>query len=75
MGRNRAQLQELDQLLDALERLNLSGEDRLPPTVRSRLEVFGIRVPSRPDVTNLIEQVWEIQEQYLTPEDGRNSTG
>jgi hypothetical protein len=69
-GRNRAHLQELDRLLDALERMNLTAGARMVPSVKGQLEVLGIRVSSRPDITALIEQVWDIQERYLTPDEG-----
>ncbi|MFN2466292.1 MAG: hypothetical protein ABR598_08530 [Candidatus Dormibacteria bacterium] len=66
----RTQLHRLDTILDALERLNLADTNRLPSDLRHDLELAGIRVPSRPNITDLIERVWDLQEEYLDREEG-----
>jgi hypothetical protein len=71
----RTKLQKLDVILDALERLNLADTSRLPAEVRQDLEGVGIRVPVRPNITDLIERVWELQEDYLDREEGGDHRG
>jgi hypothetical protein len=66
----RTRLQKLDVILDALERLNLADTNRLPANLRQDLEATGIRVPARPNITELIERVWGLQEEYLEREEG-----
>ena len=63
----RGRLHQLDSLLDALERLNLSEATELPDSLRHSLQEVGIPVAARPDFSSLIERVWELQEQYLSP--------
>ena len=65
----RAQLQRLDSILDRLERLNLEESNRLTPELRHDLEVAGIRVAAKPNVSELIERVWELQEEFLEREE------
>ncbi|HEY8741012.1 MAG TPA: hypothetical protein VIN56_10510 [Candidatus Dormibacteraeota bacterium] len=71
----RTQLHQLDTILDALERLNLADSKRLPSDVRQDLEAAGIHVPARPNITDLIERVWELQEEYLDRDDGGEHRG
>jgi hypothetical protein len=61
----RERLHELDSILDALEQLNLSDTTRVPPTLRESLVSAGVEIPFRANITELIERVWELQEQYL----------
>jgi len=61
----RERLQSLDSILDRLERLNLEESNRLTAELRSDLEGAGVRIPPRPNVTELIERVWELQEEFL----------
>jgi len=61
----RTRLHELDQVLDALERLNLTDAQDLPGELRQRLEHLGIPVPPRPSFSGLIEAVWDLQEGLL----------
>lgn len=63
--KRRERLHELDSLLDALEQLNLRESHDLTPQLRERLEGAGISVPAKPNVTELIERVWDVQERYL----------
>ena len=71
----RTKLQRLDVILDALERLNLADTNRLPADLRQDLEAAGIHVPVRPNITDLIERVWELQEEYLDREEGGDHRG
>lgn len=71
----RTRLQKLDVILDALERLNLADTNRLPINLREDLEAAGIRVPARPNITELIERVWGLQEEYLEREEGGDQRG
>jgi len=65
----RTQLQSLDSILDRLERLNLDETNRLSGELRHDLEAVGIRIPSKPNVSDLIERVWELQEEFLEGEE------
>jgi hypothetical protein len=65
----RSQLQRLDSILDRLERLNLEESSRLSAELRADLEAAGVRVPARPNVSELIERVWELQEEFLEREE------
>lgn len=69
----RNRLHELDSILDALERLNLRDATELPPTLRQSLQDLGLEVPASANVTELIERVWELQEQFLGPAQGTES--
>jgi len=61
----RSNLRRLDDLLEALERLNLRDARELPAAVRQRLELEGIAVEPGVTFTRLIELVWAVQERYL----------
>jgi len=61
----RYHLRRLDDLLEALERLNLAEAKALPAAVRERLEKEGIACDAGVTFTRLIELVWEKQERYL----------
>jgi hypothetical protein len=61
----RYHLRRLDDLLEALERLNLAEAKELPVAVRERIEVEGIVVESDVTFSRLIELVWAQQEKYL----------
>lgn len=65
----RVQLQRLDSILDRLERLNLEESNRLTGDLRRDLEAARIRIPPKPNVSELIERVWELQEEYLDREE------
>ncbi|MDP9325408.1 MAG: hypothetical protein M3O87_02600 [Candidatus Dormibacteraeota bacterium] len=62
----REKLRDLDDILDALEQLNLRDTTSLPQALRDRLRDFGVDAPAKANVTALIEQVWELQEQFLS---------
>ncbi len=61
----RNRLRRLDDVLEALEQLNLHDRTDLPDPLRSRLVELGIEQPDRFTVTQLIEKVWAIQQPYL----------
>jgi hypothetical protein len=63
----RERLRELDTVLDALERLNLQEAKELPPGIRETLVSLGVSVAPRHNFSDLIEQIWALQEQFLTP--------
>ena len=58
----------MDEVLDALEMLNLRESGALPEQLVRRLAQMGISVPDprRANVTELIELVWQLQEQFLS---------
>lgn len=61
----RYHLRRLDDLLEALERLNLAEARELPANVRERLEKEGIVCEPAVTFSRLIELVWVQQERYL----------
>jgi hypothetical protein len=62
----RDRLHELDGILDALERLNLQDANQLPATLRDSLRGVGLDAGPQANVTELIEHIWELQEQFLS---------
>jgi hypothetical protein len=62
----RNRLHELDGILDALERLNLQDANQLPAALRDRLRGVGLDTGPQANVTELIERIWELQEQFLS---------
>jgi hypothetical protein len=65
----RSRLHQLDAILEALEQLNLRNAKELTPSLHEHLELAGVEVPVRPNITSLIEQVWDLQERYLRSAD------
>ena len=61
----RYHLRRLDDLLEALERLNLAEANALPVAVKERIEKEGITVDPETNFSKLIELVWAQQEKYL----------
>ena len=61
----RYHLRRLDDLLEALERLNLAEAKALPVAVKERIEKEGITVEEDNNFSKLIELVWAQQEKYL----------
>ena len=61
----RYHLRRLDDLLEALERLNLADAQELPQPVKERIEKEGITVEAGTSFSRLIEMVWAQQEKYL----------
>ncbi len=62
----RNRLHELDGILDALERLNLQDANQLPAALRDSLRGVGLDAGPKANVTELIERIWELQEQFLS---------
>ena len=58
-------LRRLDDLLQALESLNLRDRTEVPEAILERLREVGIVTPEKHSVPKLIEKVWEVQSQYL----------
>ncbi|HUY96737.1 MAG TPA: hypothetical protein VMW47_03795 [Verrucomicrobiae bacterium] len=58
-------LRRLDDILEALEQLNLQERPRIPEPVRRSLIAQGIVCDDEPDLRALIERVWRKQEPYL----------
>ena len=54
----RYHLRRLDDLLEALERLNLAEAKELPVPVRERIEKEGVVVEADVSFSRLIELVW-----------------
>ncbi|MEA2646346.1 MAG: hypothetical protein QOE92_1429 [Chloroflexota bacterium] len=67
-GERRAGLRRLDDLLLALEELNLREAGGLPQTLRDKLLVEGIPVRADSTVTDLIDIVLSSQEQFMLKE-------
>ncbi len=61
----RSRLIELDQALEVLEELNLSGERHVPESVRGRLKKLGIAILPKETPTAVLERVLVVQEVYL----------
>ncbi|MHB8323603.1 MAG: hypothetical protein ACYDEA_03595 [Candidatus Dormibacteria bacterium] len=60
----RAMLRRLDDILEALEQLNLS-EAPLPDRLRRSLTLHGIPVEDGIEIRVLIERVWHQQESHM----------
>jgi hypothetical protein len=58
-------LRRLDDLLEALEQLNLSESTVLPHALAEELRERGIESPNRYSPSDLIEKVWDLQQPYL----------
>jgi hypothetical protein len=67
-GERRQRLRRLDDLLAALEELNLREQGELPARLRERLAAEGIPVRTSSTVTDLIDVVLNSQEQYMLKE-------
>jgi len=61
----RNNLRRLDDVLEALEQLNLHDQTELPDALARRLVELGIKDPYDQSITQLIEKVWGIQQPYL----------
>jgi hypothetical protein len=71
----RATLRRLDDILEALEQLNLTENSRLPERVRLSLAAQDIPAESGTEVRVLIERVWRKQEVHmLSPRQDRRKT-
>jgi hypothetical protein len=61
----RRNLRRLDDILEALEQLNLNDQTELTDTLALRLEELGIEEPRRHPIPQLIEKVWAVQQPFL----------
>ena len=61
----RNQLRRLDDMLEALEQLNLHDITEVPDILLHRLADVGVREPGTLKVPQLIEAVWGLQQPYL----------
>lgn len=61
----RMQLRRLDDILEALEQLNLHDEKTVPLQLLQRLHEVGVREPETLAIAQLIEAVWALQQPYL----------
>jgi len=61
----RRTLRRLDDILEALEQLNLQDRRDLPDMLAIRLIELGINDPRKHTVPQLIEKVWGVQQPYL----------
>ena len=61
----RNNLRRLDDILEALEQLNLQEQRELPDLLAIRLVEIGIDNPRRLTIPQLIERVWSNQQPYL----------
>ena len=61
----RLQLRRLDDILEALEQLNLHEERVVPLVLLTRLHELGVRDPEKLAVPQLIEAIWALQQPYL----------
>jgi|GEM_PF-2682495 hypothetical protein len=60
----RKQLRRLDDILEALEQLNLNEQSELTPELKRILESHGLK-PEKATITQLIEEIWKLQEKYM----------
>ena len=71
----RAQLRRLDDILEALEQLNLTEASQLPERLLRSLAAHEIQVEDGVEVKVLIERVWQKQEGHmLSPRQERRRT-
>jgi hypothetical protein len=61
----RRNLRRLDDILEALEQLNLRDETELPSYLAERLEELEIDDPHALSISELIERVWARQQPFL----------
>lgn len=62
----RQSLRRLDDILETLEQLNLHDRTELTDNAAERLVMLGIKKPHSIPIPQLIEQVWAMQQPYLT---------
>lgn len=61
----RQNLRRLDDILEALEQLNLADQRELPDLLAMRLVELGVEDPRRHSIAQLIEKVWAVQQPFL----------
>ncbi len=61
----RNSLRRLDDILEALEQLNLREQTELPEALERRLLELGLEKVRDVSIPHLIEKVWAIQQPFL----------
>jgi len=61
----RQNLRRLDDILEALEQLNLAEKRDLPDLLAMRLVELGVDEPRKHSIAQLIERVWAVQQPFL----------
>jgi hypothetical protein len=61
----RSSLRRLDDILDALEQLNLHDRTELTEGLAESLVLMGVEDPYGIPIPQLIERVWAMQQPYL----------
>jgi hypothetical protein len=61
----RKNLRRLDDILEALEQLNLNDQPEITQSVAESLVAVGIENPFDYSITQLIEKVWAVQQPFL----------
>jgi len=61
----RNNLRRLDDVLEALEQLNLNDREEIPAPLARRRGELGSEGPHQHSVTQRIEKVWGIQQPFL----------
>ena len=61
----RSSLRRLDDILDALEQLNLHDRTELTEDLAESLVLLGVDDPYGLPIPQLIERVWAMQQPYL----------
>lgn len=61
----RSSLRRLDDILDALEQLNLHDRTELTESLAESLVLLGVESPYSIAIPQLIERVWAMQQPYL----------
>ena len=61
----RQNLRRLDDILEALEQLNLAEKRDLPDLLAMRLVELGVEEPRKHSIAQLIERVWAVQQPFL----------
>ncbi|HSS93519.1 MAG TPA: hypothetical protein VLR46_05955 [Candidatus Dormibacteraeota bacterium] len=61
----RSSLRRLDDILDALEQLNLHDRTELTEDLAESLVLLGVEDPYGIPIPQLIERIWAMQQPYL----------
>jgi len=61
----RNHLRRLDDILEALEQMNLNEQTKVSDLLADRLEQLGVEGPRAFTVPQLIEKVWSYQQPFL----------
>ncbi|MHB8572732.1 MAG: hypothetical protein ACYDAY_07230 [Candidatus Dormibacteria bacterium] len=61
----RTNLRRLDDILEALERLNFNEQKVVPQWLVTHLRSLGVEAQANTPIASLIERVWELQRPFL----------